>query len=72
MNIDKCSIKLCWTTTIWPKWQIIIPKEIRDKLNLNPWDSITILLKDDKYIWIVKNDDLTELLEYVKSEWNQL
>lgn len=72
MNENKCKIKLSWTTTIWPKWQIVIPKEIRDKLNLNHWDSVTILLKDDKFIWIVKNDDLKELFEYIKSEWDQM
>lgn len=72
MYENKCSIKLCGTTTIWPKWQLVIPKEIRDKLNISHWDSLTILLKDDKFIWIVKNDDLNELFEYVKSEWNNV
>jgi len=72
MDENKCKIKLCWTTSIWPKWQIVIPKEIRDNLNLNHWDSVTILLKDDKFIGIVKNDDLKELFEYIKSEWVQM
>ncbi len=72
MNIKKCKMKLYWTTTIWPKWQLVIPKEIRDKLNISTWDSMTIILKDDKFIWIIKNDDLKDLLEYIKNEWIDL
>lgn len=72
MNIKKCKIKLYWTTTIWPKWQLVIPKEIRDKLDISTWDSMTIILKDDKFIWIIKNDDLKDLLEYMKNEWIDL
>lgn len=67
MQEKLCDIKLYGTTNIWPKWQIVIPKEIRDKLDLNPGDSITILLKDDKYVGLVKNQDVRELIEYVNS-----
>lgn len=67
-NKKDCNIKLYSITSIWPKWQVVIPKEIREKLNLKQWDSVSILLKDDKYIWIIRNDDLTELMEYIKIE----
>ncbi|MFA5917361.1 MAG: AbrB/MazE/SpoVT family DNA-binding domain-containing protein [Candidatus Gracilibacteria bacterium] len=67
MQEKLCDIKLYGTTNIGPKGQIVIPKEIRDKLNLNPGDSITILLKDDKYVGLVKNQDVRELIEYVNS-----
>lgn len=44
--MQKCGydVKLLWTTTVWPKGQIVIPKELRDKLNLKSWDSMTVLL----------------------------
>lgn len=45
MENKKCSMKLHWTTTVWPKWQVVIPKEVRDLLNISPWDSITIVTK---------------------------
>ncbi len=64
-----CEIKLYWTTLIWVKGQIVIPKDIRDKLKLNHGDSITILLKDDKFIGLVRNQDIKELLEYASWEW---
>lgn len=64
---DKIDIKLYWTANIGPKWQIVIPKEVRDILNIKPWDSMTIILKSNKVIWLIKNEDISLLLEYVNS-----
>lgn len=69
MKKHEYKMKLYGTTTIWPKWQIVIPKEARDRLNLNPWDSVTIITKDDIAVAIIKNEDIKELFEYAKSEW---
>ncbi len=66
-NKKECNMKLCSITTIWPKWQVVIPKDVREKLNLKQWDSVSILLKDDKYIWIVRNVDVKELMEYISN-----
>ena len=63
------NLKVIWTTTVWPKWQIVIPKEIRNTLNINPWDNLVVLMKDWKYIWLVKNDNIWELMKYITSEW---
>ena len=68
MNWKKCDIKLYWTTTIGPKWQLVIPKEIRDKLDIKPGDSMSIIMKDDKFIWILRNKDINELMEYIANE----
>lgn len=72
MNKHECKMKLYGTATIGPKWQIVIPKEARDRLNLNPGDSVTIITKDDMALAIIKNEDIKELFEYAKSEWIQL
>lgn len=68
MNKKSCKMKLHGTTTIWPKWQIVIPKEVRDLLKMSPWDSVTIISKDDKWVIFIKNEELSGLFEYVKSE----
>lgn len=68
MHNKKCEMKLYWTTSIWPKWQLVIPKEVRELLWLNTWDSITVVVKDDRFIGLVRNNDLTELMEFVKLE----
>lgn len=64
-----CKMKLHWTTTVWPKWQIVIPKEVRDILSISPWDSVALITKDDKAVAIIKNENIQELFEYMKSEW---
>lgn len=72
MDKKKCSMKLHWTSTIWPKWQVVIPKEVRDLLGLNPGDSMMIVTKENKAIAMIKNEDLKELFEYAKSEGIEL
>jgi AbrB family looped-hinge helix DNA binding protein len=69
MKKHECKMKLYGTTTIGPKWQIVIPKEARDLLNMHPWDSVTIITKYDMAVAIIKNEDIKELFEYAKSEW---
>jgi len=68
MKEKKCEIKLYWTVTIWAKWQLVIPKEIRNKLKIKAGDSITVLMKNDKFIGLVRNEDITELMEYIENE----
>ena len=70
MKEKKCEIKLYWTTTIWPKGQLVIPKEIRDILWLEPWKSMTVLMKNNKFIGLVRNEDINELMEYIENEKN--
>jgi len=65
-------LKIVWTTTVWPKWQIVIPKEVRDTLDIKPWDNMVVLMKNWKYMWLVKNDDIWDLMKYVTSEWVEL
>jgi AbrB family looped-hinge helix DNA binding protein len=65
-------LKVVATTTVWPKWQIVIPKEVRDKLNINTGDNMVVLMKNWKYVWLVKNDDIWDLMKYITSEWVEL
>ncbi len=63
------NLKVVWTTTVWPKGQMVIPKEIRDTLDIKTWDNLVVLMKDWKYIWLVKNDNIWDLMKYITSEW---
>ena len=62
------NLKVVWTTTVWPKGQIVIPKEIRDTLDINPWDNMVVLMKDWKHVGLVKNDNIWDLMKYITSE----
>ena len=63
------NLKVVGTTSMGARWQIVIPKEIRDKLWLEAWDNMVVLMKDDKYIGLVKNDNIWDLMKYITSEW---
>lgn len=73
MGKNKCNIKLYSTSTVWPKWQIVIPKDVRDTLWVKPGDNFIFTIHDWKYIWMVNNNDINELLEYIelikKEDW---
>ena len=64
----KWKVKICATSSVGPKGQVVIPKHLRDKIWIKPGDKVIILLRNNKFIWIVKADDLSYLLEYAKAE----
>jgi AbrB family looped-hinge helix DNA binding protein len=69
---EKCPIdmKIMWFWSVGPKWQIVIPKEIRTLLNVEPGDNLVFLVKDGKYMGLVKNEDVQELMDHIKSlQW---
>ncbi len=68
MECKKHSLKLCWFATIWPKWQIVIPKDIRDIMNIKTWDKFVLVVKDGKYLWLVQNEDIQEIRDYIEYE----
>jgi bifunctional DNA-binding transcriptional regulator/antitoxin component of YhaV-PrlF toxin-antitoxin module len=45
----------------------VIPKEIRDALQIDTGDSLAILMKHGKYIGLVKNEDVSELMDYINN-----
>ena len=61
-------IHMCSTVTVWTKWQIVIPSEVRKELNINPWDNLITFTKHGKAIALIKTDDLNDFLEYMQKE----
>lgn len=51
--------------TISPKFQIVIPKPIREKLKLKPKQSVSILEKDG-LIYIIPSKNIKNLRGYLK------
>lgn len=66
--MEKCELKIVWVANIWPKGQIVIPKEVRELLNIQNGDSFVVILKDNKFIGLVRNQDMDELMAYIDSE----
>lgn len=61
-----CAIKIIGHVTIWPKGQVVIPKEAREKLSLKPWDDLLVLIKWEMAIWMVKSSDMQKVIEYIQ------
>ncbi len=56
--------------TVWPKSQIVIPKDVRELLNIKPGDDLMIISKGDMAIGMIKSDDVPKFLRYIHSELN--
>lgn len=76
-KLDMEEIKKCWwvkmhsTVTVGTKWQVVIPSEVRELLNIKVWDSLMVITKHWKAIWMVKTDDMELLMEYMQKEINE-
>lgn len=68
MICDKHSLKILGVVTVGAKWQIVIPKEIRDTLHIVPGKKFIALLKDDKYLWFVNHEDMEDLKNYIDNQ----
>lgn len=68
MSHDNCEAKIDifgWVT-VWPKGQIVIPKDIRNQLNIQPWDKLISLIVHGKYLGLIRNEDMQELSKNIK------
>ena len=67
-------MKIVWTAVVWPKGQIVIPKDVRDLMWLETWTNLVVAMKyiNWKPVWIglVKNDIMQDFLSYIWSEIN--
>lgn len=65
-----CDVKMHSTVTVGAKWQVVIPQEVREMLNIQPGDSLMVVTKCGKAIGMIKTDDMNEFLTYIQSEMN--
>ena len=64
----ECDVKMFGSVTVGTKWQVVIPKEVREALNINPGDTLMVLTKHGKAIGMIKADDMPAFMEYMLSE----
>ena len=65
---QKWGVKMHTTVTVGTKWQVVIPQEVREMLNIKPGDTLMVVTKHGKAVGMVKMDDVDELMEYIKKE----
>ena len=65
-------MKIFGNVIVWPKGQIVIPKEVRDLLNIHPGDSLVVTSKHDMAIGIIKGTDVSKFMEYIQKEMKEI
>ena len=63
-----CEMKMHGSVVVGTKGQVVIPKDVRDKLGLQPGTGVTIVVKDERAVALIRNDDLLNLIEYARAE----
>lgn len=61
-------MKIHGKVTVWPKSQIVIPKDVRTLIGIKPGDDLMIVSKWNMAIAMVKSDDVQKFLQYMNSE----
>ncbi len=62
-----CVMPTITYATLWAKWQIVIPKEARDKLHVWPWDKVVLIIEDGRLMVI--NPDGVQQMITILQEW---
>lgn len=66
-----CDFKIHGIAKLWPKSQVVVPKEVREILWISPWDDLVIITKLDKAVVLVKADNLDEFVDYIENHLNK-
>lgn len=63
-------VRMHGSVTVGTKWQVVIPKEVRDMLDLNEGDSLLTITKYGKFVGFIKTDDVEDFINLLKAECN--
>ncbi len=68
-SID-CGVKMHGSVTVGTKGQIVIPKDVRDMLDISEGDTLMTMTKYGKFVGFIKAEDMEDFIELLKSECN--
>lgn len=63
-------VKMHGSVTVGTKWQIVIPKDVRDMLGITEWDTLMTMTKYGRFVWFIKAEDMEDFIELLKAECN--
>lgn len=63
-------VKMHGSVTVWTKWQIVIPKDVRDMLDITDGDTLMTMTKYGKFVGFIKAEDMSDFIELLKTECN--
>jgi len=66
----ECGVKMHGSVTVGTKWQIVIPKDVRDMLSIWEWDTLMTMTKYGKFVGFIKAEDMQDFINLLKQECN--
>ena len=63
-------VKMHGSVTVGTKGQIVIPKDVRDMLDIAEGDTLMTMTKYGKFVGFIKSEDIEEFIDLLKSECN--
>ena len=63
-------VKMHGSVTVGTKGQIVIPKDVRDMLDITEWDTLMTMTKYGKFVGFIKAEDMSAFIDLLKSECN--
>lgn len=72
-KVDKrleLGVKMHGSVTVGTKGQVVIPKDVRDMLDISEGDTLMTMTKYGKFVGFIKAEDMEEFIELLKAECN--
>ena len=63
-------VRMHGSVTVGAKWQVVIPKDVRDMLDINEGDTLLTITKYGRFVGFVKSEDVKSFIELLKKESN--
>jgi AbrB family looped-hinge helix DNA binding protein len=57
------------TTVVGERGQVVIPVEVRERLNLKKGDELLVFARHDKFIGLVKADEIDQVLDKITKKF---
>ena len=63
-------VKMHGSVTVGTKGQVVIPKDVRDMLEITEGDTLMTMTKYGKFVGFIKAEDMEEFIDLLKAECN--
>lgn len=63
-------VKMHWSVTVGTKWQVVIPKDVREMLGIVEGDTLMTMTKYGRFVGFIKAEDMGDFIDLIKAECN--